>query len=68
MADYNYFRLDNLQLTYDIKSLGKCFIKGISVYAGAYNLFTLSKEREYMERGLYGPQFRTIYIGCKLNM
>ncbi|MDE6549053.1 MAG: SusC/RagA family TonB-linked outer membrane protein [Muribaculaceae bacterium] len=68
MADYNYFRLDNLQLTYDFKSLGKCFIKGISVYAGAYNLFTLSKEREYMERSLYGPQFRTIYIGCKLNM
>lgn len=68
LAKGDCFRLDNLQLTYDIKSLGKCFIHGISVYAGAYNLFTISKEREYLERSLGAPQFRTIYIGCKLNM
>lgn len=67
IAKGDCFRLDNLQLTYDITP-GKGFIHGISVYAGAYNLFTISKEREHLERSLYGPQFRTIYIGCKLNM
>lgn len=68
LAKGDCFRLDNLQLTYDIKSLGKCFIHGISVYAGAYNLLTISKEREHLERSLGTPQFRTVYIGCKLNM
>lgn len=68
MTDNDRFTLDNLQLTYDINSLGKCFIKGISVYAGAYNLLTISKERKYLERSFYGPQYRTVYIGCKLNM
>ena len=67
IAKGDCFRLDNLQLTYDITP-GKGFIHGISLYAGAYNLFTISKEREHLERSLYGPQFRTIYIGCKLNM
>ena len=67
IAKGDCFRLDNLQLTYDITP-GKGFIHGISVYAGAYNLYTISKEREHLERSLYGPQFRTIYIGCKLNM
>lgn len=67
LAKGDCFRLDNLQLTYDITP-GKGFIHGISVYAGAYNLFTISKEREHLERSLGAPQFRTIYIGCKLNM
>lgn len=68
MAKSDRFTLDNLQLTYDINSLGKCFIHSISVYAGAYNLLMISKEREHLERSLYGPQYRTVYIGCKLNM
>ncbi len=62
------FTLDNLQLTYDITPKSS-FIDGISVYAGAYNLFMISKERAHFERNISGaPQFRTIYIGCKLNM
>ncbi|MDE6554263.1 MAG: SusC/RagA family TonB-linked outer membrane protein [Muribaculaceae bacterium] len=68
LAKGDSFSLKNLQLTYDFTNLGKCFIHGISVYAGAYNLFTISKEREHLERSLYGPQYRTVYIGCKLNM
>lgn len=68
LAKGDCFRLDNLQLTYDITPKSS-FINGISVYAGAYNLFTISKEREHLERNIGGaPQFRTIYIGCKLNM
>lgn len=70
LAKGDCFRLDNLQLTYDFThaALGNRFVKGISVYAGAYNLFTISKEREHLERNLGSPQFRTIYIGCKINM
>ncbi len=68
LAKGDCFRLDNLQLTYDIIPKSS-FINGISVYAGAYNLFTISKERAHLERNIGGaPQFRTIYIGCKLNM
>lgn len=68
LAKSDSFSLNNLQLTYDITPKSS-FINGISVYAGAYNLFTISKERAYLERNIGGaPQFRTIYIGCKLNM
>lgn len=70
LAKGDCFRLDNLQLTYDFDSsvFGNCFVNGLSVYAGTNNLFTISKEREHLERSLYGPQYRTIYLGFKINM
>lgn len=70
LAKGDCFRLDNLQLTYDFDSsvFGNCFVNGLSVYAGTNNLFTISKEREHLERSLYGPQYRTIYFGFKINM
>ncbi len=68
MANSDHFTLDNLQLTYDIKPKSS-FINGISVYAGAYNLFMISKERAYFERNIgWAPQYRTFYVGCQLNM
>lgn len=64
------FTLDNLQLTYDFNSkiFGNCFVHGLSVYAGARDLFMISKQRDLLERSLYSPQMRTIYIGFKINM
>lgn len=70
IADASRFDLDNVQLTYDFNSgiFGKCFIDGLSIYAGATSLLTIAKERRHLETSIGEPQFRTIYIGFKINM
>lgn len=71
LAKGDRFDLSNLQLTYDFNSsvFSRTFIQGLSVYAGAYNLFTIAKERADMERNVGSqPQYRTIYLGFKVNI
>lgn len=64
----NLFRLSQLQLTYDFKAqpFGECFVKGLTVYAGANNLFRIASEKEYIETN-YGsyPQTQNFYLGFK---
>lgn len=64
----NRFDLAKLQLTYDLpaKIFKKSAISGLSTYVGAYNLITISKERECMEVNVYGaPATRFVNFGVK---
>lgn len=67
MYDRNYFRLSNVQLTYDFPegSFRSSFVKGLSVYCGGSDLLTISKEREYLDMSLSSPNCRNFYVGLK---
>lgn len=68
MYDSNYFGLSLVQLTYDVPQhiLKGTFVKELSAYFGGYNLLTLSKEREHLERNVgSAPQTRFYNIGLK---
>ncbi len=43
IEDASYFRLRNVQLTYDINVESLKFINGLRVYAAGQNLFTITK-------------------------
>lgn len=60
--------LSQVQLSYQIPetALQGTFINGLSVYLSAYNLLTISDEREHFERSIGGsPQTRFFNIGLK---
>lgn len=60
--------LSQVQLTYDIPEsvLQGSFVNGLSVYLSAYNLLTISGEREHFERNVgNAPQTRLFNIGVK---
>jgi hypothetical protein len=60
--------LSQVQLTYDIPEsvLQGSFVNGLSVYLSAYDLLTISGEREHFERNVGGaPQMRLFNIGVK---
>ena len=69
---YKTDRIDiaKLQLTYDLPKnvLNKTFISDASVYISGSNLFTISKEREYLEMNVgSAPQTRFYNLGVKLT-
>lgn len=69
---YKTDRIDiaKLQLTYDLPKhlLNKTFISDASVYVSGSNLFTISKEREYLEMNVgSAPQTRFYNLGVKLT-
>ena len=66
----NVFRINNMQFTYDLpaKTFGNSFVKGLSLYAGSNNLFTISKEREYMDMSTGYPKMTNVYVGFKANL
>lgn len=71
LAKGDRFTLNNLQLTYDFSSsvFNRCFVNGLSVYLGAYNLFMIAKERKDFEMNVGSePQYRTYYLGFKVNI
>lgn len=60
--------LSQVQLTYDIPEsvIQGSFVNGLSVYLSAYNLLTISSEREHLERNVgSAPQTRFFNIGVK---
>lgn len=60
--------LSQVQLTYQIPEtvFQGTFVNGLSVYVSAYNLLTISKEREHLERNVgIAPQTRFYNIGLK---
>lgn len=70
MYDRNYFRLSNVQLTYDFpqQMFQNKVVKDLSVYLGGSNLLTISKEREHLDMNIgSAPQYRNIYVGLKAS-
>ena len=67
MYKRNYFRLNQVQLTYDFpeNTFKGTFVRGLSVYCGGSNLLTISKERKHMELSTGSPQCRNFYAGFK---
>ncbi len=62
------FRLDKVQVTYDLPQhlFGNSFVKGVSVYAMGGNLLTISPQREFLEMNVgYAPQSRYYGLGVK---
>ena len=66
----NAFRLNKVQLTYDLPSKlfdGK-WLNGASVYVSGTSLLTIAKERKYMETNVgASPQCRGYNLGVKVN-
>lgn len=70
MYKRNYFRLNQVQLTYDLpeETFNGSFIRGLSVYCGGNSLLTISKERKHMELSVgSSPQCRNFYAGFKAS-
>lgn len=67
MYKRNYFRLNQVQLTYDFpeNTFKGTFVHGLSVYCGGSDLLTISKERKHMEQNIGFPQCRNFYAGFK---
>lgn len=67
MYKRNYFRLNQVQLTYDFpeNTFKGTFVQGLSVYCGGSDLLTISKERKHMEQNIGFPQCRNFYAGFK---
>lgn len=70
----SFLRLKNVQLGYNFGSsvLSKMKIAGLRVYASAFNLFTISKVKDYDPEGTSGsgqfyPQQRIINIGANVK-
>lgn len=66
----NIINLNKVQVTYDLpkKTLGKSFVKEVSIYAFGSNLFSISKNKEIMELTVAGPpQLRNFQIGVRGN-
>ncbi|MEI6950777.1 TonB-dependent receptor [Paraflavisolibacter sp. H34] len=74
LNDASFLRLKNLELGYSLASglLKKVNIAGVRVYASAFNLFTLSKVKDYdpegsSESGQFYPQMRIINLGANIK-
>lgn len=80
IEDGSYFRMKTLSLSYEIP-LNLTFIQGVTVWAAAHNLFTLTKylgsdpEVSSSNYPLYQgvdvgllPQGRSYYLGVKINL
>ena len=70
MYDRNYFRLSNVQLTYDFpqQMFQNKVVKDLSLYLGGNNLLTISNERKHLDMNIgSAPQYRNIYVGLKAS-
>ena len=70
----SFFRLKNVELGYNFNTnlLSKIKISGLRLYASAFNLFTISKVKDYdpegnSESGQFYPQQRIINIGANVK-
>ncbi|KQN38486.1 SusC/RagA family TonB-linked outer membrane protein [Pedobacter sp. Leaf41] len=70
----SFFRLKNIELGYNFNSsmLSKIKISGVRLYASAFNLFTISKVKDYdpegsSESGQFYPQQKIINIGANVK-
>lgn len=69
-----FLRLKNVQLGYTFRSqvLSRIKVSGLRVYASAFNLFTITKVKDYDPEGSSGsgqfyPQQRIINLGVNVN-
>lgn len=74
LNDASFLRLKNVQLGYNFNApfLSKLKIGGLRVYASAFNLFTITKVKDYDPEGTSGsgqfyPQQRIINIGANVK-
>jgi TonB-dependent starch-binding outer membrane protein SusC len=74
LNDASFLRLKNVQLGYTIPAslLSRIHIAGLRVYASAFNLFTLTKVKDYDPEGTSGsgqfyPQQRIINVGANIK-
>lgn len=70
----SFLRLKNVELAYNLKAafLQKINVSGLRFYASAFNLFTLSKVKDYDPEGTSGsgqfyPQQRIINLGANIK-
>ncbi|GGB06338.1 SusC/RagA family TonB-linked outer membrane protein [Mucilaginibacter rubeus] len=74
LNDASFLRLKNVQLGYNFNApfLSKLKIGGLRVYASAFNLFTITKVKDYDPEGTSGsgqfyPQQRIINLGANVK-
>jgi TonB-dependent starch-binding outer membrane protein SusC len=74
LNDASFLRLKNVELGYSLNSefLEKIKISGVRVYASAFNLFTISKVKDYDPEGNSGsgqfyPQQRILNLGANIK-
>lgn len=65
----NYFKLDKVQVTYDMPSswFENKIVKGMSLYLSGSDLLTIAKERKHMEMSLGSPQCRFYNLGATIK-
>ncbi|WP_343524555.1 TonB-dependent receptor [Pedobacter sp.] len=74
LNDASFLRLKNVELAYNIKAsfLERINVSGLRIYASAFNLFTISKVKDYDPEGTSGsgqfyPQQRIINLGANIK-
>lgn len=74
LNDASFLRLKNVEIAYNIKAsfLDRINISGLRLYASAFNLFTISKVKDYDPEGTSGsgqfyPQQRIINLGANIK-
>ncbi|EHQ25905.1 SusC/RagA family TonB-linked outer membrane protein [Mucilaginibacter paludis] len=74
LNDASFVRLKNVQLGYTLPDniLSRIHIKGVRVYASGFNLFTITKVKDYDPEGTNGsgqfyPQQRIINLGANVK-
>lgn len=74
LNDASFFRLKNVQLGYNVNAsfLSKIKVSGLRLYASAFNLFTISKVKDYDPEGTSGsgqfyPQQRILNLGVNVK-
>ncbi|MGY0036634.1 hypothetical protein [Pedobacter sp. NJ-S-72] len=74
MNDASFLRLKNVELAYNLKSelLQKLKISGLRIYLSGFNLFTITKVKDYdpegnNESGQFYPQQRIINLGANIK-
>jgi hypothetical protein len=70
----SFVRLKNVQLGYSLraKTLGRAHISGLRFYVSAFNLFTLTKVKDYDPEGTNGsgqfyPEQKIINLGANIK-
>ncbi|TBO41320.1 SusC/RagA family TonB-linked outer membrane protein [Pedobacter kyonggii] len=74
LNDASFLRLKNVEIAYNIKAsfLNRINVSGLRLYASAFNLFTISKVKDYDPEGTSGsgqfyPQQRIINLGANIK-
>lgn len=70
----SFFRLKNIELGYNVNAgiLSRMNISGLRIYASAFNLFTITKVKDYDPEGTSGsgqfyPQQRIVNVGANVK-